>query len=83
MSWSKKQYSTNKELDRLAREAIGRGWVITHTNGGHLKWMFPGSASVLFTAVTTRSTRGVRNAASQMRRIEAEAKAKERKPVKA
>jgi hypothetical protein len=51
----------------LARLAIGSGWQITRTGGGHLRWRSPRGA-VFFSSATPSDNRAVANFAAYLRR---------------
>jgi hypothetical protein len=46
------KYSTNKDLNDLAREAVKEGWTITFSGGGHLQWLTPCGKRKFFSSQT-------------------------------
>ena len=55
-----------KEYIQLAKQAEKQGWIVTKTNGGHLKWRSPNGVA-LFSAYSSGDTRSVKNFRSQLR----------------
>lgn len=62
--------SNMRELKQLREEAEDRGWKITKTNGGHLKWTAP-KGGFIYTALTPSDRRAVKNIRAMMKRVEA------------
>lgn len=55
-----------RELEAWAK---ARGWTVSHSRGGHLRWRHR-SGALAFTAGTPSDVRAVRNAKAVMRRLE-------------
>lgn len=64
-----KRYSTNKDLNKLANEAVREGWTIEQTSGNHLRWTPPGGGKPIFTALTPSCNHAVKNVRSNMRQV--------------
>jgi len=56
-----------KKARARARHAMERGWEVSLTNGGHLKFVSP-TGAVLFTSSTASDWRTWKNFRSQLRR---------------
>jgi hypothetical protein len=56
-----------KKTRDFARFAMERGWQVSITNGGHLKFVSP-TGTVLFTSSTPSDWRAWKNFRSQLRR---------------
>jgi len=62
----------HKRLRALIDFALGEGWHVVRTPGGHLKFTKPGCASV-YTSSTASDHRADRNARAQLRRSDRQA----------
>nr|WP_288356111.1 hypothetical protein [uncultured Pseudomonas sp.] len=60
---------THKNLKDLVAFALGEGWVVTRTQGGHLRFTKTGCAPI-FTSSTPSDHRAGRNARAQLRRAQ-------------
>ncbi|APQ10976.1 hypothetical protein BJP27_05480 [Pseudomonas oryzihabitans] len=58
-----------KHLRALVAFALGEGWVVTRTQGGHLRFTKTGYAPI-FTSSTPSDHRAGRNARAQLRRAQ-------------
>jgi hypothetical protein len=58
------------DFTEVLRDAERRGWVVTHTRGGHLKLTHP-NGRFYFTARTPSDWRAGRNVDRALRRMEA------------
>jgi len=56
----------NKDLSNLVRVASKQGWVITYTNGGHLRWVSPAGRTV-FSSSTPSDRRSIKNIRKELR----------------
>jgi hypothetical protein len=56
----------NRDLRRLARDALAEGWSIEMIGGCHFKWTHP-EGGFLFTGGSVSDRRAIRNIKSQMR----------------
>ncbi|EOX6785727.1 type II toxin-antitoxin system HicA family toxin [Pseudomonas aeruginosa] len=63
----------HKRLRTLIEFALGEGWHVKRTPGGHLKFTKPGYASI-YTSSTASDHRAALNAKAQIRRAEREAR---------
>ena len=59
----------NKRLMPLVKFAIGEGWEVSRTSGGHLKFTKSGFTPI-FTSTTASDFRSSRNAQARLRRAE-------------
>lgn len=64
----------HKRLRALIDFALGEGWCVVRTPGGHLKFTKPGCASI-YTGSTASDHRAGLNARAQLRRAERQAQA--------
>ena len=60
-----------ERLRALIEFALGEGWRVVRTSGGHLKFTKPGSASI-YTSSTASDHRAALNARAQIHRAERE-----------
>src|SRR3546814_8071331 len=58
-----------ERLRALIEFALGEGWRVVRTSGGHLKFTKPGCASI-YTSSTASDHRADRNARAQLRRAD-------------
>src|SRR3546814_8801088 len=58
-----------ERLRALIEVALGEGWRVVRTSGGHLKFTKPGCASI-YTSSTASDHRADRNARAQLRRAD-------------
>jgi hypothetical protein len=58
------------DLTTLIRTARARGWEVTVTRGGHLRFRHPASGALVHSASTTSDRRGMRNLRADLRRGE-------------
>lgn len=63
----------HKRLRALIEFALGEGWHVVPTHGGHLKFTKPGCASI-YTSSTASDHRAGLNARAQLRRAERQAR---------
>lgn len=63
----------HKRLRALIEFALGEGWHVVRTPGGHLKFTKPGCASI-YTSSTASDHRAGLNARAQLRRAERQAR---------
>ncbi|HBN7625128.1 TPA: type II toxin-antitoxin system HicA family toxin [Pseudomonas aeruginosa] len=61
-----------ERLRALIEFALGEGWRVVRTSGGHLKFTKPGCASI-YTSSTASDYRADRNARAQLRRADRQA----------
>src|SRR3546814_4641152 len=61
-----------ERLRALIEFALGEGWRVVRTSGGHLKFTKPGCASI-YTSSTASDHRADRNARAQLRRADRQA----------
>lgn len=66
----------HKRLRALIDFALGEGWRVVRTPGGHLKFTKPGCAAI-YTSSTASDHRAGRNARAQLRRAARQAQAAE------
>ncbi|UJB64334.1 hypothetical protein YS110_06010 [Acidovorax sp. YS12] len=59
----------HKRLRTLIEFALGEGWSVARTSGGHLKFTKPGCASI-YTSSTASDHRAGRNAQATLRRAD-------------
>lgn len=64
----------HKRLRALIDFALGEGWRVVRTHGGHLKFTKPGCASI-YTSSTASDHRAGLNARAQLRRADRQAQA--------
>ena len=64
----------HKRLRALIEFAVGEGWHVKRTPGGHLKFTKTGCASI-YTSSTASDHRATLNARAQIRRAQREARA--------
>ncbi|WP_175687213.1 hypothetical protein [Burkholderia multivorans] len=64
----------HKRLRALIEFALGEGWHVVRTPGGHLKFTKPGCASI-YTSSTASDHRAGLNARAQLRRAERQSQA--------
>ena len=57
-----------RHLRKLGRKARQQGWVIRFSGGGHYKWLAPDGETMVITAATTASIRGMRNELATFKR---------------
>lgn len=57
---------TDKDLEKLARQARRQGWTVETTGSNHLRWTSP-SGRVIITGLTMSKT-SVRHAITKLRR---------------
>ncbi|ANF26268.1 TPA: type II toxin-antitoxin system HicA family toxin [Pseudomonas aeruginosa] len=68
-----------ERLRALIEFALGEGWRVVRTSGGHLKFTKPGCASIytgspsIYTSSTASDHRADRNARAQLRRADRQA----------
>ena len=62
----------HKRLRALIEFAVGEGWHVKRTPGGHLKFTKPGCAAI-YTSSTASDHRAALNARARIRRAEREA----------
>lgn len=74
------RYSTNKDLDTLARDAVRNGWHIEFTGGGHLRWVTPCRKRHFFSSQTPSCQYVVHKVRVDMRKTLAAATAMLPKP---
>lgn len=60
-------------INDFIRWAESNGWRRTRTGGDHFRWVHPDVPQPVYTASTTKSQTGLRNAQSLMRRLMREA----------
>jgi len=63
----------HKRLRALIVFAVGEGWCVVRTSGGHLKFTKPGCASI-YTSSTASDHRAGLNARAQLRRAGGQAR---------
>ncbi len=61
-----------ERLRALIECALGEGWRVVRTSGGHLLFTKPGSAAI-YTSSTASDNRADRNARAQLRRADRQA----------
>ena len=61
-----------ERLRALIEFALGEGWRVVHTSGGHLKFTDPGCTAI-YTSATASDHRADRNARAQLRRADRQA----------
>lgn len=59
--------SKAKDLAVLQGQAEQQGWVVTKTNGGHLKWVSP-TGNVFFSSTTPSDTQAVNQVRRDLKR---------------
>lgn len=50
-----RKFSTHKNTEKLAREAIRQGWVVEQTHKGHVRFLSPDGAHTVVTSGTPKS----------------------------
>jgi hypothetical protein len=63
----------HKRLRALIEFALGEGWCVVRTHGGHLRFTKPGCA-VIYTSSTASDHRAGLNARAQLRRADRQAR---------
>ena len=58
--------SSNKDFRQLIKQAEEQGWVVTTTNGGHLRWTGP-TGRVVFSAFSPSDHRALKNIEKELR----------------
>lgn len=58
--------ANKNEIKAIIRMAQAQGWVITKTNGGHLRWTAP-TGGFVFTASTPSDNRAIKNIMRDLR----------------
>lgn len=62
------RYSTNKDLNDLARKAVADGWQISIAGSGHLRWITPCGRQKFFSSQSPSCMFAVRKVETDMRR---------------
>lgn len=57
----------DKDIERLAKDAIAEGWRVEIAKGGHVKWFAPDGETLIVSSLTG-SACGWRNFKAQVRR---------------
>lgn len=57
-----------RQFRDAARVAIRRGWKITSTGSGHLKWRSPDGTTIIYTSRTPGGGRSVQNTMAKFKR---------------
>ncbi len=58
----------DRELCKIARIAMKKGWSVTKTGGSHLKWVPPSGKGFVFSPSTPSDSRSNKNTIAQLRR---------------
>lgn len=58
--------SSNKDFQKLIKEAENQGWEVSRTGGGHLRWMSP-EGKVVFSAFSPSDKRALQNTKKELR----------------
>jgi len=70
----------HKRLRALIEFALGEGWKVVRTRGGHLLFTKLGCCAPIYTSSTASDHRAERNALAQLRRADRQAQAAEASP---
>lgn len=57
----------DKDIEKLARQAVAEGWRVAISGGNHVKWFAPDGKTLIVSSLTGSSS-GWRNFKAQMRR---------------
>lgn len=58
--------SSNKDFQKLIKEAESQGWEVNRTGGGHLRWVAP-DGRVVFSAFSPSDKRALQNTRKELR----------------
>lgn len=58
--------SSNKDFNKLIKDAEAQGWAVDVTHGGHLKWTSP-TGKIVFSAFSPSDHRSLKNTVSQLK----------------
>jgi predicted RNA binding protein YcfA (HicA-like mRNA interferase family) len=57
---------SKKDFQQLVKQAESQGWVVTKTNGSHLRWLSP-TGRIVFSTSTPSDKRGLLNTIKELR----------------